>query len=90
MDARTLEEARAAKPKALEVFAALASVVGVGVTRIGDGYGVKVNLEGKPATETELPASVAGVPVQVEIVGTVRKQPRSSMFRAAIVGSTSR
>ena len=39
----TLEEARAAKPKAAALLSAL-PVVGIGITRIGGGYGLKVNL----------------------------------------------
>ena len=70
----TLQEARAAKSKALDLFNGLAKVVGVGITRIDGGYGVKVNLENKPAPEVALPASVAGVPVFIEIVGLARKQ----------------
>jgi len=67
----TLGQARAAKPRVLAVFEKLGKVVGVGVTRVGGGYGVKVNLEAKP--DPKAPASVDGVPVSVEVVGTVRK-----------------
>jgi hypothetical protein len=70
----TLDEARKAKSRALAIFAPLASVVGVGITRIGDGYGLKVNLEAKPPADTPLPDDVDGVPVQVEVVG--RPRPR--------------
>jgi len=41
MNVCTLDEARAAKPRALTEFRRKASVVGVGITRIGEGYGVK-------------------------------------------------
>ena len=71
MAAATLESARAPKPAAQEVFDALADVVGI--TRIGDGYGVKVNLRAAPTAGVELPAEVEGVPVRVEVVGTIRK-----------------
>jgi hypothetical protein len=70
----TLERARAAKGRAREVFAALGTVVGVGLTQVGDGYGVKVNLETAPPAGTRLPGAVDGVPVQVEVVGQVKKQ----------------
>jgi hypothetical protein len=70
----TLDRARAAKGRALEVFQSMGTVVGVGVTRVGDGYGVKVNLEAEPATGAKLPADVDGVPVTVEVVGRLRKQ----------------
>lgn len=66
------EEARAAKPKALEVFSGFGVVVGVGVARIGDGYGLKVNLREAAAPGVTLPRSVHGVPVRVEVVGPIR------------------
>lgn len=72
MDPHPLEKARAAKARALEVFSRLAPVVGVGVTRIDGGYGVKVNLREKPARGVRLPKRVDGVPVRVEVVGTIR------------------
>ncbi len=75
MAAATLESARAAKPAAQKVFAALAEVVGVGITRVGNGYGVKINLRAAPAAGVELPAEIEGVPVRVEVVGTIRKLP---------------
>jgi hypothetical protein len=71
MNPHTLEEARAAKTRALEVFRRLAPVVGVGITTIDDGYGVRVNLREAPATGVELPEQIDGVPVQVRIVGQV-------------------
>lgn len=70
--APTLEEARAAKPEAQSVFGRLAKLAGVGITRIGEGYGLKVNLES--AADGVLPKEVAGVPVQVEVVGRLRKR----------------
>ena len=67
----TLEEARAAKEKAKQLFT---DNVGVGITRLGDGYAVKVNLR-DPMTDPEsVPTSIEGVPVQVEVVGQIRKQ----------------
>jgi hypothetical protein len=70
----TLEEARQAKPRARAVFAPLGDVVGIGVTRIGDGYGLKVNLEARLPTDTAVPTDVDGVPVRVEVVGKPRAQ----------------
>lgn len=73
-----LEAARAAKPAVERAFAALGDgvgVVGVGITRIGAGYGVKVNLSAAPRPDVVLPENVAGVPVRVEIVGQIRKSP---------------
>lgn len=67
----TLEQARAAKVRAVEELAAL-PVVGIGITRVGDGYGLKVNLGADPTGE--VPTTVAGVPVKVEVVKKIRKQ----------------
>lgn len=73
----TLEQARKTKPKALALASACASVsvVGAGLTKIGDSYAVKVNL-GSCAVSAEklpdeLPATVDGVKVVYEVVGPV-------------------
>jgi hypothetical protein len=67
-----LDEARAAEERARSIFAGKASVVGIGLTRVGDGYGVKVDLEGPPAPQADLPETIDGVPVRIEVVGTIR------------------
>lgn len=69
-----LEKARAAKKKALSIFSDLAEVNGVGITRVGHGYGLKVNLAGSPPAEVRLPEEVEGVPVVVEVVGRISKR----------------
>ena len=73
MNTCTLEQARAAKSKALKVFRSLVPVAGIGITRIEKGYGLKVNLERQP--KSPLPTEVAGVPVRVEVVGKISKRP---------------
>lgn len=70
----SLEDARAAKEKVVEIFGRLGVVVGVGITRIDEGYGIKVNLREQPASGVELPHTVNGVPVRVEVVGPIRKR----------------
>jgi hypothetical protein len=70
----TLDEARAAKAAALKAFSAIGRVVGVGITRVGDGYGVKVNLQEQPKPGVALPEQVDGVAVRVDVVGAIRKQ----------------
>jgi hypothetical protein len=70
----TLDEARAAKAPAAEAFGRLAEVLGVGITRIGKGYGLKVNLSRLPRGENSLPSEIVGVPVRVEVVGKIRKR----------------
>lgn len=69
----TLDRARAAKPKALMTFSRLAKVVGVGITQMDSGYGLKVNLGRHPRPGVRLPEAVDGVPVHVEVVGAIRK-----------------
>ncbi len=68
----TIDEARAAKGAVAKAFEHL-GVVGVGVTRIADGYGVKVNLRESPPDGSLVLEEVGGVPVQVEVVGRIRK-----------------
>jgi hypothetical protein len=72
MSTNSLDEARAAKERAKALLAGNSSVVGIGLTRIGDGYGVKVNLESPPAADTHLPDAIDGVPVRIEVIGTIR------------------
>jgi hypothetical protein len=74
MNTTTIEEVRSVKEKAGRVFRRDARVVGVGITRIGDGYGLKINLSKAPRRGIRLPEQVDGVPVRVEVVGTVRKR----------------
>lgn len=74
MNGATLDDARTAKAKALRLFSRQAVVVGVGITEIDGGYGVKVNLGETSRRGLDFPESVDGVPVQVEIVGTISKR----------------
>jgi hypothetical protein len=69
-----LDAARAAKAKARSLFSGLAKVNGVGITRAGGRYAVKVNCESLNVPETELPDEIDGVPVVVDITGPIRKQ----------------
>ncbi len=78
MSDESLNRARAVKARVLAVFQPIAEVVGVGITKIGDAYGVKVNLRKQPAADTTLPESIEGVPLTVEIVGTIKKEWETS------------
>ncbi len=70
-----LERARAAKERAKVLFAQKASVVGIGIHRVaGGGFGVKVNLSEPPPPGADLPETIDGVPVRVEVVGTMHKR----------------
>ena len=70
----TLEMARAAKEGAHGVLARLATVAGVGITRVGSGYGLKINLATEPDANRALPTEVDGVPVKIEVVGRIKKR----------------
>ena len=74
----SLENVRAAKAQALEIFSKLADVVGVGITTIGSAYGLKINIKALPKNDVSLPSHVEGIPVKVEVVGSIKKQrPKS-------------
>lgn len=74
MNTHSVDEARAAKKRAMDVFKHLAPVVGIGITKIDGGYGVKVNLRDKPKATVLLPEAIDGVPVRVEVVGAIPKR----------------
>jgi hypothetical protein len=69
----SLERARAAKPAALRVFRELGTVTGVGIARVGNGWGLKVNLEA-PLAGGATPDTVEGVPVVTAVTGKIRKR----------------
>jgi hypothetical protein len=71
----SLQQARAAKSKAAQVFHALVGEVAVGIMPLGEGrFGLKVNLTTAPDGGVALPDEIEGVPVRVEVVGTIRKR----------------
>jgi hypothetical protein len=70
----SIEQARIAKEKAKKLLQQYGPIVGVGITRIGDGYGVKVNLETAVSEDLEFPPSVDGVPIVFEVTGKIRKR----------------
>jgi hypothetical protein len=72
MKTNGLDQARAAKERAKAIFKGKASVVGIGIARIGDVYGVKVNLDTPPKSDAEFPETIDGVPIRIEVVGPIR------------------
>ena len=78
MSSVSLAQARAVKGLAKQVFAKFGPVAGVGLTRVGSDYAVKVNLEMESDPGVEMPDSLEGVPVKVEIVGKITKRPAVS------------
>jgi hypothetical protein len=67
----TLQRALAAKKAALQRFKKLASLTGVGITRVDGGYAVKLNLS-KPINGVKFPTDIDGVPLRVEVTGAIR------------------
>lgn len=68
----TLEKARAAKTFALRSLSNIDGINGIGISRKGSGYAIKVNCEGEPPEE--IPKRINGVDVIVEVVGKIRKR----------------
>ena len=75
MNKSSLDQARTAKPRVRALVHALPEFTGVGITRVGEGYAVKVNLSAPPGAEIDLPVEIDGVPIRVEVVGRIRKRP---------------
>ncbi len=74
MNTTTLEQARAAKPRVHELLRDVLPLAGVGITRVGEGYAVKVNLSETSRDGIDLPTEVDCVPIRFEVVGPVRKR----------------
>ena len=70
----TLEQARAAKESAKALLAALPGVVGVGITKVGEDYALKVNLRAPLPAGVSAPERIGDVPVCVEVVGRITKR----------------
>jgi hypothetical protein len=70
----SLERAKLAKEAAKGVLAKLPGVVGVGITKVGDDYALKVNLSEALPKGVSAPDRVEGVPVSFEVVGRARKR----------------
>ena len=71
MSTTSLTKARAAKKRAVAEFSHLTCVTGVGITRVGEDYAVKVNVS-EAIDPGELPAEIDGVRVCVEVTGKIR------------------
>lgn len=68
----SLDRAQAAKRTALERFEKLGKVTGVGITRVGGEYAVKVNLSEAIDPDIDVPTDIDGVPVRIEVTGVIR------------------
>jgi hypothetical protein len=74
----SLEAARAAKEQLDTTLGNHPSINGLGVTRVDDGFGVKVNLS-DASEELVVPSEVDGVKVQVDVVGPIKKRAATPM-----------
>jgi hypothetical protein len=70
----SLEQARAAKESAKALLADLPGVVGIGITKVGEDYALKVNLRAPLPAGVTAPVRIGDVPVRVEVVGTITKR----------------
>jgi hypothetical protein len=70
----TLEQARSAKESARTLLAALPGVVGIGITKIGDDYALKVNLDAELPKGVSAPDRIGDVRICVEVVGRITKR----------------
>lgn len=70
----SLEQARAAKESAKVLLAALPGVVGVGITKVGEDYALKVNLRAPLPAGMSAPERIGDVPVKVEVVGRISRR----------------
>lgn len=68
----SLKKAQAAKQTALARLRALDEVVGIGITRVGGQYAVKVNVREPIDGKIVVPDEIDGVAVCVEVTGRIR------------------
>ena len=69
----SIEQARKAKEEAAISLMAKFPIVGLGLSKRGDDYVVKVNLS-RRIPVTRLPRFLAGVPIIYEVVGSIHPQ----------------
>ncbi len=72
MEHVTFEQACAAQTVALQMLRQLAPKAAVGITRLGDDYGLKVNLREPVRDGVNVPTQINGVPVRVHVTGEIR------------------
>lgn len=72
MTSISLAQAQAAKRSALHFFEGRGISAGVGITRVGGEYAVKVNLTAPVAAGVKIPTDIDGVRLKVEVTGTIR------------------
>lgn len=68
----TLKRAQAAKREVQRLASRIDKAAAVGITRIGEVYGVKVNLSTPLEDRSAIPTEIDGVQIRVEVVGQIR------------------
>ena len=74
VDDRELERVRAAKEEGKRVFEQFGTVAGIGITQVGGRWALRVNFSTLPSDPAHMPLEIAGVLVEVRVVGWVGKQ----------------
>lgn len=72
MSSVSLKQAQAAKAAAKRIVLRVDKAAGVGITRVGNDYAVKVNLSVPLRDASSIPKSIDGVAVKVEVIGAIR------------------
>lgn len=70
----SLAQARAAKESAKARLADLPGVVGIGITKVGEDYALKVNLRAPLPPGVTAPERIGDVPLRVEVVGRINRR----------------
>ena len=70
--APSLEKVTAAQRKLVRRLSKVREVNGVGITRVEEGFCLKVNLSVRPGPSVEFPHEIDGIPVRTEVVGPIR------------------
>jgi hypothetical protein len=66
----SIDDARAVQRRLAKKYANTPQINGIGITRSGDGFAVKINLT-EPLTDAKIPSHVGNVDVRVDVVGPV-------------------
>lgn len=72
MSTVTRKKAQAAKREVQRLASRIDKAAAVGITRIGEAYGVKVNLSAPLEDRDAIPSEIDGGQVRVEVVGQIR------------------
>jgi hypothetical protein len=67
----TIDDARRAKGAAKAALIGVPGVVGIGITKVGKDYALKVNLKEPLSAGVKIPHRIKGVMVAVEVVGPI-------------------